>query len=78
MDVAMFLLLVLMLISASSMFDLHVLVAVFVMFNTLELIMEIVPNYSTGSRYIVPVRKHFQYNHFFFTNYFQYLMIIKH
>ena len=45
MVAAMFLLLALMLISASSMFDLHVLVAVYVIFNILELIMEIVPNY---------------------------------
>jgi len=47
MVAAMFLLLALMLISASSMFDLHVLVVGFVMFNILELIMEIVPNYPT-------------------------------
>ena len=51
MDVAMFLLLVLMLISASSMFDLHVVVLFYVMFNILELIMEIVPNYPTDCVY---------------------------
>ena len=45
----MFLLLVLLLISASSMFDLHVVVLFYVMFNIMELIMEIVPNYSTRS-----------------------------
>ena len=43
----MFLMLALMLNTASSMFDLHVLVVGFVMFNILELIMEIVPNYPT-------------------------------
>ena len=47
MVAAMFLLLALMLISASSMFDLHVLVVGFVMFNILKLIIEIVPNYPT-------------------------------
>lgn len=47
MDVAVLALLVFMLISTSSMFDLYVIVDVYVMFNILELIMEIVPNYST-------------------------------
>ena len=47
MVAAMFLLLALTLISASSMFDLHVVVLFYVMFNILELIMEIVPNYPT-------------------------------
>ena len=32
---------------ATSMFDLHVVVLIYVMFNIMELIMEIVPNYST-------------------------------
>ena len=49
MNVAMFPLLVFMLISASSMFDLHVLVAVYVMFNILKLIMEIVSNSSIAA-----------------------------
>jgi hypothetical protein len=39
------------LFSTSSMFELHVVVAGFVMFNIMELIMEIVSNYPT-SRYI--------------------------
>ena len=43
----MFVLLVFMLSYASSMFDLHVLVVVYVIFNILELIMGILPNYST-------------------------------
>ena len=47
MIAVMFLMLALMLNTASSMFDLHVLVVGFVMFNILELIMEIVPNYPT-------------------------------
>ena len=47
MDVVVLPLLVFMLISTSSMFDLHVIVAVYVMFNILELIMELLPNYST-------------------------------
>jgi hypothetical protein len=36
-----------LLFSTSSMFELHVVVAGIVMFNILELIMEVVPNYST-------------------------------
>jgi hypothetical protein len=36
-----------LLFSTSSMFELHVVVASIVMFNILELIMEIVPNYPT-------------------------------
>ena len=36
-----------MLSFATSMFDLHVVVLFYVMFNIMELIMEIVPNYST-------------------------------
>jgi hypothetical protein len=36
-----------LLLSISSMSELHVVVAVVVMFNILELIMEIVPNYPT-------------------------------
>jgi hypothetical protein len=38
-----------LLFSTSSMFELHVVVASFVIFNILELIMEIVPNYLTVS-----------------------------
>jgi hypothetical protein len=37
-----------LLFSTSSMFELHVVVASVVMFNILELIMEIVPNYPTS------------------------------
>jgi hypothetical protein len=37
-----------LLFSTSSMFELHVVVAGFVMFNILELIIEIVPNYLTN------------------------------
>jgi hypothetical protein len=36
-----------LLFSTSSMFELHVVVADIVMFNIMELIMEIVPNYPT-------------------------------
>jgi hypothetical protein len=36
-----------LLFSTSSMFELHVVVAGIVMFNIMELIMEIVPNYPT-------------------------------
>ena len=45
--VSSYLCLFVMLSFASSMFDLHVVVLFYVMFNILELIMEIVPNYST-------------------------------
>jgi hypothetical protein len=38
-----------LLFSTSSMFELHVVVAGIVMFNIMELIMEIVPNYPTDS-----------------------------
>jgi hypothetical protein len=38
------------LFSTSSMFELHVVVAGIVMFNILELIMKIVPNYPTDVR----------------------------
>ena len=40
-------LLLVMLLSASSILEIHMLVAVFVMLNILELIMEIMPNYLT-------------------------------
>jgi hypothetical protein len=40
-----------LLFSTSSMFELHVVVAGFVIFNILELIMEIVPNYPTNVVY---------------------------
>ena len=36
-----------MLLSASSMLEIHMLAAAIVMFNILELIMEIMPNYLT-------------------------------
>jgi hypothetical protein len=39
-----------LLFSTSSMFELHVIVAGIVMFNIMELIMEIVPNYPTNIR----------------------------
>jgi hypothetical protein len=39
-----------LLFSTSSMFELHVVVAGIVMFNIMELIMEIVPNYPTYKR----------------------------
>jgi hypothetical protein len=38
-----------LLFSTSSIFELHVVVAGIVMFNFIELIMEIVPNYPTGT-----------------------------
>ena len=47
MDALPFVLLPLMLINASSMFEFHMLVVVVIMFYFLELIMEIVPNYPT-------------------------------
>ena len=47
MDVVPFALLLFMLITASSMFEFHMLVVTFVMLYILELIMEIVPNYPT-------------------------------
>ena len=47
MDVLLFALLLFMLINASSMFEFHMLVVAVVMFNILELIMEIMPNYPT-------------------------------
>jgi hypothetical protein len=37
-----------LLFNASSMFELHVVVAGFIMFNILELIMKFVPNYPTN------------------------------
>jgi hypothetical protein len=42
-----YLFLFILLFNASSIFELHVVVAVIVMFHILELIMEIVPNYPT-------------------------------
>ena len=47
MDVVLFALLLFMLITASSMFEFHMLVVTVVMLNILELIMKIVPNYPT-------------------------------
>jgi hypothetical protein len=43
-----YLFLFILLFSTSSMFELHMVVAAVVMFNILELIMEIVPNYPTA------------------------------
>jgi hypothetical protein len=44
-----------LLFSTSSMFELHVVVASIVIFNILELIMEIVPNYPTKDRFFGPL-----------------------
>jgi hypothetical protein len=51
-----------LLFSTSSMFELHVVVAGFVMFNIMELIMEIVPNYPTVNLWKTR-RKPIQTNH---------------
>ena len=48
MNVVLSALLLFMLITASSMFEFHMLVVTVVMLNILELIMEIVPNFPTG------------------------------
>ena len=47
MSIAMFALLLFMLISSSSMFEFHMLVAIVVMFNILELILKLLPNFPT-------------------------------
>lgn len=47
MSVAMFAMLLFMLVTASSMFEFHMLVAIVVMFNILELIIELLPNFPT-------------------------------
>ena len=47
MDAAMCLLLAFMLISASSVFEINMLITVVIMFNILELIVELLPNYPT-------------------------------
>ena len=47
MSIAMFAMLLFMLISSSSMFEFHMLVAIVVMFNMLELILELLPNFPT-------------------------------
>ena len=47
MDLLAYVLLLFMLISTSSMFVFYMLVAGVVMFNILELIMELLPNYPT-------------------------------
>jgi hypothetical protein len=47
MDVVLFALLLFMLITASSMYEFHMLVLTVVMLNILELIMKILPNYPT-------------------------------
>ena len=47
MDLLAFMLILFMLISTSSMFVFHMLVAVLVMFNILKLIMKLLPNYPT-------------------------------
>jgi uncharacterized membrane protein len=57
-----------LLFSTSSMFELHVVVAGFVMFNIMELIIEIVPNYPTITWLIsacVGVRNAFSFYDFF-------------
>jgi hypothetical protein len=46
-----YLFLFILLFSTSNMFELHVVVAGIVMFNFLELIMKIVPNYLTVFKY---------------------------
>jgi hypothetical protein len=51
-----YLFLFILLFSTSSMFDLHVVVVGFVMFNILELIMEIVPNYRTWLEWTDPTK----------------------
>jgi hypothetical protein len=48
MDALPFVLLLLMLINASSMFEFHMSVVVVIMFYILKLFMEIVPNYPTS------------------------------
>ena len=48
MDMLAYVLLLFMLISTSSMFVFYMLVAGVVMFNILELIMELLPNFPTG------------------------------
>ena len=47
MAVVVYALLLFMLINASSMSEFHMLVAIVVMFNILELIMELLPNFPT-------------------------------
>ena len=47
MSFAIFVMLLFMLISSSSMFEFHMLVVIVVMFNILELIMELLPNFPT-------------------------------
>ena len=46
-DIMSIAMLLFMLISSSSMFELHMLVAIVVMFNMLELILELLPNFPT-------------------------------
>jgi hypothetical protein len=53
MNVVSFALLLFMLINAPSMFEFHMLVVVVVILNILELIMEIVPNYTTDFTYVL-------------------------
>ena len=50
MAVVVYSLLLFMLISASSMSEFHMLVAIVVMFNMLELILELLPNFPTGPK----------------------------
>ena len=47
MSIAMFAMLLFMLISSSSLFEFHMLVAFVVMFNIMELILELFPNFPT-------------------------------
>ena len=53
--------LLLMLVNASSMFEINILVAIIVMFNILELIMKLLPNYSTVCSYGTVLRCHYIY-----------------
>ena len=52
MAVVLYALLLFMLINASSMSEFHMLVAIVVMFNILELIMELLPNFPTDDTLI--------------------------
>ena len=53
MSIAMFAMLMFMLISSSSMFEFHMLVAIVVMFNILDLVMELLPNFPTIQNIII-------------------------
>ena len=58
MSFVIFAMLLFMLISSSSMFEFHMLVAIVVMFNMLELILELLPNFpSVGATYCQKEKK---------------------